>query len=66
MLNKNAKIDDADIPKIGKDILKYYAVDEMKKNLFEIDPNIMKYCISEKFINEKKKYLKSNNLFNLI
>jgi hypothetical protein len=59
MLNEYTKFDDADFPKISKDAMKNCAINEMEKNLFDIDQKTIEYFISERFSNEKKKYLTS-------
>lgn len=59
MLVKYENINDVEIPKMEKDVLKLCAIKEMEKILFEIDPKIMQFYVSQDFLNYKKKYLTS-------
>jgi len=58
-LNRFSKIDDPDIPNFGKEILKSWSIKEMENNLFSIETDISDYYLSEKFLNNKIKGLKS-------
>jgi hypothetical protein len=57
MLKKYSEVNNDDIPNFGKNTLRNFSILEMEKNIFDLNPKIIEYILSDKFIEEKKKEL---------